>query len=107
MIILYQLNLLVFLLFSYSGIIFDTFKNTENLSAHRDVTVLVNDGDKTFELMTDDIQGCNTNVRYHSERADFSVSDSSRAKIVISGNRFLFDPVTISLYNINYFCLVN
>ena len=57
--------------------------------------------------MTDDIQGCNTNVRYHSERADFSVSDSSRAKIVISGNRFLFDPVTISLYNINYFCLVN
>ena len=89
------------LLFSCSGIIFDTFKNTENLSAHRDVTVLVNDGDKTFELMTDDIQGCNTNVRYHAERADFSVSDSSRAKIVISGNRFLFDRINISLYNFN------
>ena len=26
------------------GIIFDTFKNTENLAQHRDVTILVNDG---------------------------------------------------------------
>ena len=28
------------------GIIFDTFKNTENIGAHRDVTVLINDGEK-------------------------------------------------------------
>ncbi len=28
------------------GIIFDTFKNTENIAAHRDVTVLINDGEK-------------------------------------------------------------
>jgi len=69
------------------AIIFDTFKNTEHLSAHRDVTVMINDGEKTFEMMTEDIQGCNTNIRYHSERADFSVLDSTRAKVVVNGSR--------------------
>jgi hypothetical protein len=34
------------------GIILDTFKNTENLAAHRDVLVLVNTGDKTLDDMT-------------------------------------------------------
>jgi mannose-binding lectin 2 len=76
------------------GIIFDTFKNTENLAAHRDVTILVNDGEKTYEQMTEDVQGCNINVRYHADRADFSVTDSSRAKIVIDGEymNVLVDP---------------
>jgi mannose-binding lectin 2 len=66
------------------GIIFDTFKNTENLANHRDITVLVNDGTKTYEMMTQQVQGCNTNIRYHAQRADFSVLDSSRAKIVLN-----------------------
>jgi mannose-binding lectin 2 len=69
------------------GIVFDTFKNTENLAAHRDVTVLVNNGDKTYEMMTKDVQGCAAKVRYHADRADFSVMDSSRAKVVIQGRR--------------------
>jgi mannose-binding lectin 2 len=69
------------------GIIFDTFKNTENLANHRDVTILVNDGTKTYEMMTADVQGCNTNVRYHAQRADFSVLDASRAKIVLDDKR--------------------
>jgi hypothetical protein len=38
------------------GIIFDTFKNTEHLHAHRDVTVLVNNGEKTWEMMTDKVK---------------------------------------------------
>jgi mannose-binding lectin 2 len=67
------------------GIIFDTFRNTENIEAHRDVTILVNDGEKTYAQMTEQVQGCDTNVRYHADRADFSVADSSRAKIVIKG----------------------
>lgn len=73
------------------GIIFDTFKNTENLAAHRDITVLVNDGDKTYDVMTENVQGCNTNFRYHAERADFSVTDASRAKIVVSDRRYCND----------------
>jgi len=66
------------------GIIFDTFKNTESLAAHRDVTILINDGEKTWEMMTEDVQGCNMNVRYHNERADFSALDASRAQFIVS-----------------------
>lgn len=69
------------------GIIFDTFKNTENLAAHRDVTVLINDGEQTYEMMTKDVMGCSAKVRYHADRADFSVTDSSRAKVVVQGKR--------------------
>jgi lectin, mannose-binding 2 len=68
------------------GIIFDTFKNIETVNVHRDVTVLVNDGEKTWAMMTEDVQGCNINVRYHAERADFSVEDASKAKVIINGN---------------------
>lgn len=71
------------------GIIFDTFKNTETADQHRDVTILINDGKKTFEVMTKDVKGCNTNIRYHAERADFSVTDASRAKIIINGTNLI------------------
>ena len=54
------------------AIIVDTFKNTEYAYAHRDITVLVNDGEKTYEMMTDDIVGCDVDVRYHNARADFT-----------------------------------
>ena len=73
------------------GIIFDTFKNTEHLSHHRDVTVLINDGEKTFEYMTEDIVGCNTNLRYSAERADFSVTDSTRVKLSVGNGRLVLE----------------
>jgi mannose-binding lectin 2 len=69
------------------GIIFDTFKNTESLAAHRDVTILINDGQKTYDMMTENVMGCNTNVRYHADRGDFSVKDASRAKVVLNQRR--------------------
>uniref|UniRef100_A0A7S0XEJ2 L-type lectin-like domain-containing protein n=1 Tax=Chromulina nebulosa TaxID=96789 RepID=A0A7S0XEJ2_9STRA len=71
------------------GVIFDTFKNTENLAIHRDVTILINDGEKTYEAMTQEVQGCNINVRYHNERADFSVTDMSKARITVDDNHRL------------------
>jgi hypothetical protein len=51
----------------------------------------VNDGEKTYEMMTSDITdlGCNSNFRYHSDRADFSVTDSTRAKIFINENKYI------------------
>lgn len=82
-----RMQFLCLTLVYFLGIIFDTFKNTEHLSAHRDVTILINDGEKTFELMTQDIQGCNTNVRYHNDRGDFSVTDAARMKITLKDNR--------------------
>ena len=66
------------------GIIFDTFKNTESLAAHRDVTILINDGEKTWDMMTEDVQGCNMNVRYHNERADFTALDASRVQVMVT-----------------------
>jgi lectin, mannose-binding 2 len=73
--------------FTGVGIIFDTFRNTETIHAHRDVTLLINDGEKTWEMMTEDIKGCNANFRFHAERADFSVTDAARAKIVLAKNK--------------------
>jgi mannose-binding lectin 2 len=66
------------------GIIFDTFKNTENLAQHRDVTILVNNGEKGTDEMLEKVMGCNVNVRYHNERADFSAKDASRAQVTFT-----------------------
>merc|ERR1711871_603311 len=71
------------------AIIMDTFKNSEYAFAHRDITVLVNDGERTYEMMTDDILGCDVNVRYHNARADFSVTDASRVYFSITGSNSL------------------
>lgn len=70
------------------GVIIDTFKNTERLAAHRDVLVITNNAKKNFDQLTseaDKVQGCNVNVRYHEKRDDFSVSQTSRMKIVTDG----------------------
>lgn len=66
------------------GVIFDTFRNTEHAQIHRDVTVLINNGTRNLEQMTTVVHGCDANVRYHADRADFSVLDASRAKIVVN-----------------------
>ena len=34
-----------------------------------------------------EVIGCNTNIRFHAERGDFSVNDATRAKIFINGSR--------------------
>lgn len=67
------------------GIIFDTFKNTETLHLHKDVTVLINNGQKTYEMMVETPQGCDADFRYHAARADFNVNSMSAAKIVADG----------------------
>ena len=67
--------------FTGFAIIFDTFKNTETLAFHRDVSIVYNDGDKTAEFMLEKKQGCDANVRYHEDRGDFTVQSSSRAKV--------------------------
>jgi len=50
---------------------------------------MINDGKKTREHLTASIDGCNTNptVRYHNERADFQVTDASRAQIHVYQNK--------------------
>ena len=66
------------------GIIFDTFKNAELLSLHKDVTVVVNEGRSDVEALLGDAQGCAGSIRYHEDRGDFTVASASRAKVVVS-----------------------
>mmetsp|Transcript_44902 Transcript_44902/g.123052 ORF Transcript_44902/g.123052 Transcript_44902/m.123052 type:complete len:368 (-) Transcript_44902:860-1963(-) len=75
--------------FTGFGVIFDTFKNTESLSQHRDVSVIVNDGESSTELMMDKLEGCDASIRYHEDRADFSVESMSRAKVIVTGKRLV------------------
>jgi len=50
---------------------------------------MINDGKKTVDHLKATIEGCNTSptVRYHSERADFQVTDASRAQIHVYQNK--------------------
>lgn len=72
------------------GIIFDTFKNSENAASHRDVLVLINDKTQTLHGLTaeeDDIYGCNQmQMRFHEKRDDFSVLNATRVKVVLKEN---------------------
>ncbi|TFJ81546.1 hypothetical protein NSK_006798 [Nannochloropsis salina CCMP1776] len=65
------------------GVAFDTFRNTEHGTRHRDVAVFVNNGDRSREEVLTGFDGCDASIRYHGERADFSVTNSSRAKLTI------------------------
>lgn len=67
------------------GIVFDTFKNAETLSLHKDVTIVVNEGRADAEAFLKDAAGCAGDVRYHEDRGDFSVASASRAKVVVRG----------------------
>jgi lectin, mannose-binding 2 len=69
------------------GIIFDTFRNSENSAVHRDITILVNDGTQSYETMATASVGCDSNFRFHADRADFSVTNSARAKILVENGR--------------------
>lgn len=67
------------------GIIFDTFYNTENKGGHKDVTVLVNNGQKGgVDMLQDEtVLGCDIpSLRYYEKSAKFNPSKSmSRAKV--------------------------
>lgn len=65
------------------GVIIDTFKNSEMLSYHKDITVVINQGNSEQEELLAASIGCNGDVRYHEERGDFSVSSASRVKFVV------------------------
>lgn len=76
--------------FTGVGIIFDTFRNTENAATHKDITILMNNGDQTYESMTKSSIGCDSNFRFHAASADFTVTKSARAKILIEPGRYIF-----------------
>lgn len=66
------------------GIIFDTFKNSETVNLHKDVTIVMNDGVADVEAMLSDATGCSGRLRYHEDRGDFSVASMSRSKLTLT-----------------------
>jgi mannose-binding lectin 2 len=66
------------------GVIFDTFKNVETVSLHKDITVVINEGSSDAEAMLSGAIGCAGRLRYHEDRGDFSVAALSRAKLTIA-----------------------
>jgi len=76
------------------GVIIDTFKNAELLSYHKDITIVINEGESDQEELLTASLGCNGDVRYHEDRGDFSVSSASRVKFVVEP-RFGEDPALL------------
>eukprot|EP01006_Ploeotia_vitrea_P029875 TRINITY_DN62325_c0_g1_i1.p1 TRINITY_DN62325_c0_g1~~TRINITY_DN62325_c0_g1_i1.p1 ORF type:complete len:422 (+),score=31.84 TRINITY_DN62325_c0_g1_i1:119-1384(+) len=68
------------------AIVFDTFKNEESGSKHKDVSIYVNDGKKDFAHITANVEGCDAMLRYHEGRGDFSVTNSSRMLLEFRDN---------------------
>ena len=87
------------------GVIIDTFRNAEHGNSHRDVSVVWNNGTRSLEAITkytisspstsvanaeedsefssyNNRYGCEAKVRYHNDRADFTVTNSSKVKVV-------------------------
>ncbi|RHY35180.1 hypothetical protein DYB32_000351 [Aphanomyces invadans] len=69
------------------GIIIDTFVNSEHKGGHKDVTIQINDGTKTTEVLQDETKiGCDAALRYHEDSAHFDpVFSSSRLRVVVDG----------------------
>lgn len=51
--------------------------------------LIYNTGKHTSDTMfaTNRVQGCNGDIRYHNQRADFSVDSATRARIVIENGK--------------------
>lgn len=75
--------------FTGVGIVFDTFVNPEHRGGHKDVTVVMNDGQKSMETQRGETKlGCMSNIRYEEKNAAFNAAvNASRAKIILdAGN---------------------
>eukprot|EP01029_Cantina_marsupialis_P029715 TRINITY_DN782050_c0_g1_i1.p1 TRINITY_DN782050_c0_g1~~TRINITY_DN782050_c0_g1_i1.p1 ORF type:complete len:431 (-),score=133.79 TRINITY_DN782050_c0_g1_i1:184-1476(-) len=68
---------------SYEGfsVLFDTFRNTEDGHVHKDISLLVDNGERVGLDTDPDRPGCTSEYRYWEKRDDFSVDNISLAKI--------------------------
>ena len=72
--------------FNGFAVIFDTFRNTEAGTNHKDVSVLVGKGEGVSVLDQRNVEraGCDANVRYYEKASGFNVAASvSYAKITL------------------------
>lgn len=72
--------------FSGYSIIFDTYRNDDDLSKHRDIAIYYNDGTIDLKEQTvNEITGCYSTYRYYEKREDFSVyhQNNNRQEIIL------------------------
>ncbi|KAI9922001.1 hypothetical protein PsorP6_001454 [Peronosclerospora sorghi] len=75
------------------GIVIDTFNNPEHKGGHKDISIFVNDGTKSYDQMYAEKRvGCNAAVRYHEKSANFNpVHSISRIKLQINKTRLVVE----------------
>ena len=61
--------------FTGFGILLDTFRNTESGHVHKDISLVISNGQNAVD-MDSDRPGCDSDYRFFEGRDDFSVSQS-------------------------------
>ena len=62
------------------AVAFDTYKNAEMGSTHKDIYLLTNDGSSELDIHSP-LAGCTANYRWFEKREDFSVRDYAIARV--------------------------
>eukprot|EP00938_MAST-03A_sp_MAST-3A-sp1_P006263 g6263.t1 len=71
------------------GILFDTYKNVEIGNRHKDIMLVVGDGEKPMEMHNVLPTGCKSKYRYWEKRDDFNIGRHSIAVIDYKGSEKL------------------
>ena len=71
------------------GILFDTYKNVEIGNRHKDIMLVVGDGEKPMEMHNVLPTGCKSKYRYWEKRDDFNIGSHSIAVIDYKGSEKL------------------
>ena len=66
--------------FTGFAVAFDTYKNAEMGSTHKDIYLLTNDGSSELDIHSP-LAGCTANYRWFEKREDFSVRDYAIARV--------------------------
>ncbi|CAM9385524.1 unnamed protein product [Pylaiella littoralis] len=61
-------------------------KEGEPMGRHRDVSIVLNNGTRTYHDLIGNLEGCTANVRFDESRDDFNVMMSTRVRVKVSGN---------------------
>jgi len=72
--------------FTGFAIVFDTYKNAEMATTHKDIYLLSNDGNAELDIHAP-LAGCIANYRWFEKRDDFSVKDYAIARVSYNSGR--------------------
>lgn len=77
-------------LFAGVAVTFDTFRNTERASIHRDISIVVTNGSKDITDLDMQAPGCDSAYRWHEGRDDFNINNHAEARFSYNVQTKLF-----------------